>query len=260
MVPIRVHTILISTQHDETVTNEQIAQDLKEHVIKPVIPAQYLDDKTIFHLNPSGRFVIGGPHGDVGLTGRKIIIDTYGGWGAHGGGAFSGKDPTKVSYAIGVPEPLFVFVDTYKTRKIPDKDILVLIKENFDFRPGMIAINLDLKRGGNLRYLKTAAYVHFGWDDPDFTWETLLIKKKSMRKMWQPKLRFSKKHSGLWICPRGPVRMACQEAWAGSGPVRGGGVANQVRHGGVPRSGLQDDGPPDRPATARGSGGSQEAD
>ncbi|KAF3511821.1 hypothetical protein F2Q69_00001780 [Brassica cretica] len=199
MIPIRVHTVLISTQHDETVTNDEIAADLKEHVIKPVIPAKYLDENTIFHLNPSGRFVIGGPHGDAGLTGRKIIIDTYGGWGAHGGGAFSGKDPTKVdrsgayivrqaaksvvaaglarrcivqvSYAIGVPEPLSVFVDTYKTGTIPDKDILVLIKEAFDFRPGMMAINLDLKRGGNFRFQKTAAYGHFGREDPDFTWE-----------------------------------------------------------------------------------------
>ncbi|KAK7277507.1 hypothetical protein RJT34_22521 [Clitoria ternatea] len=207
MVPIRVHTVLISTQHDETVTNDQIAKDLKELVIKPVIPAEYLDDKTIFHLNPSGRFVIGGPHGDAGLTGRKIIIDTYGGWGAHGGGAFSGKDPTKVdrsgayivrqaaksvvasglarrcivqvSYAIGVPDPLSVFVDSYKTGKIPDKDILALIKENFDFRPGMIAINLDLMRGGNFRYQKTAAYGHFGRDDPDFTWETVKMLKPS---------------------------------------------------------------------------------
>ncbi|KAL1360068.1 hypothetical protein AAHE18_04G151500 [Arachis hypogaea] len=205
MIPIRVHTVLISTQHDETVTNDKIASDLKEHVIKPVIPAKYLDDKTIFHLNPSGRFVIGGPHGDAGLTGRKIIIDTYGGWGAHGGGAFSGKDPTKVdrsgayivrqaaksvvasgltrcclvqvSYAIGVPEPLSIFVDTYKTGKIPDKDILALIKENFDFRPGMIAINLDLMRGGNFRYQKTAAYGHFRRDDPDFTWETVKMLK-----------------------------------------------------------------------------------
>ncbi|CDY46742.1 BnaA03g16860D [Brassica napus] len=201
MIPIRVHTVLISTQHDETVTNDEIAADLKEHVIKPVIPAKYLDENTIFHLNPSGRFVIGGPHGDAGLTGRKIIIDTYGGWGAHGGGAFSGKDPTKVdrsgayivrqaaksvvaaglarrcivqvSYAIGVPEPLSVFVDTYKTGTIPDKDILVLIKEAFDFRPGMMAINLDLKRGGNFRFQKTAAYGHFGRDDPDFTWEVI---------------------------------------------------------------------------------------
>jgi S-adenosylmethionine synthetase len=205
MVPVRVHTVLISTQHDETVTNDEIAADLKEHVIKPVIPEKYLDEKTIFHLNPSGRFVIGGPHGDAGLTGRKIIIDTYGGWGAHGGGAFSGKDPTKVdrsgayivrqaaksvvasglarrcivqvSYAIGVPEPLSVFVDTYKTGKIPDRDILELIKENFDFRPGMIAINLDLMRGGNSRYQKTAAYGHFGRDDPDFTWETVKLLK-----------------------------------------------------------------------------------
>ena len=96
LIPQRVHTILISTQHNEDVTNEKIRADLMEHVIKPVVPAKYLDDKTIFHLNPSGRFVIGGPHGDAGLTGRKIIIDTYGGWGAHGGGAFSGKDPTKV--------------------------------------------------------------------------------------------------------------------------------------------------------------------
>uniref|UniRef100_A0A1D1XJN2 S-adenosylmethionine synthase n=1 Tax=Anthurium amnicola TaxID=1678845 RepID=A0A1D1XJN2_9ARAE len=200
MVPVRVHTVLISTQHDETVTNDEIAADLKEHVIKPVIPDKYLDQNTIFHLNPSGRFVIGGPHGDAGLTGRKIIIDTYGGWGAHGGGAFSGKDPTKVdrsgayivrqaakslvanglarrcivqvSYAIGVPEPLSVFVDTYGTGKIPDKDILQIVKNNFDFRPGMITINLDLKKGGD-RFIKTAAYGHFGRDDPDFTWEVV---------------------------------------------------------------------------------------
>ncbi|VAH76586.1 unnamed protein product [Triticum turgidum subsp. durum] len=173
---------------------------LTEHVIKPVIPEKYLDEKTIFHLNPSGRFVIGGPHGDAGLTGRKIIIDTYGGWGAHGGGAFSGKDPTKVdrsgayiarqaaksiiasglarrcivqiSYAIGVPEPLSVFVDSYGTGKIPDKEILKIVKENFDFRPGMISINLDLKKGGN-RFIKTAAYGHFGREDADFTWEVV---------------------------------------------------------------------------------------
>ncbi|KAH7302428.1 hypothetical protein KP509_23G072300 [Ceratopteris richardii] len=201
MVPIRVHTGLISSQHDETVTNDKIAADLKEFVIKPVIREKYLDEKTIFHLNPSGRFVIGGPHGDAGLTGRKIIIDTYGGWGAHGGGAFSGKDPTKVdrsgayvvreaaksvvasglarrcivqvSYAIGVPEPLSVFVDSYKTGVIPDSEILEIIKQNFDFRPGMIAINLDLRRGGDKRYQKTAAYGHFGRNDPDFTWETV---------------------------------------------------------------------------------------
>jgi len=173
-----------------------------EHVIKPVVPAKYLDDKTIYHINPSGRFVIGGPHGDAGLTGRKIIIDTYGGWGAHGGGAFSGKDPTKVdrsgayiarqaaksivasklarralvqvSYAIGVPEPLSIFVDTYGTGTKPDSEILELLKKKFDFRPGMMAINLDLCRGGNKRYQKTAAYGHFGRDDPDFTWEKVI--------------------------------------------------------------------------------------
>ncbi|KAL2485661.1 S-adenosylmethionine synthase 3 [Abeliophyllum distichum] len=186
IVPIRVHTVLISTQHDKTVTNEQIWRDLEEHVIKPVIPSKYLDDKTILRFNPLSRFLNGGPHEDAG----KIIVNTYGGWGAHGGGAFSGKDPTKVhrsgayiarqvaksvvalglarrcivqlSYAIGMPEPLSVFVDTYGTGKLSDKDIQELIKENFDFRPGMIAINLDLKRGGNFRYQKTAAYGHFG--------------------------------------------------------------------------------------------------
>ncbi|KAL2345083.1 hypothetical protein Fmac_006368 [Flemingia macrophylla] len=158
MILIRVHTVLISTQHDESVTNEQISKQLKEHVIKPVIAATYLDDKTIFHLNPSGKE-------DHLLT--------------LGSGAFSGKDPTKISHAIGVPEPLSVFVETHRTGKIPDKDILALIKENFDFRLGMIAINLDLMRGGNFRYQKTAAYGHFGRDDPDFTWETV--------KMLEPK-------------------------------------------------------------------------
>lgn len=162
MIPIRVHTILISTQHNEDVTNEKIREDIMEHVIKPVVPAKYLDDKTIYHINPSGRFVIGGPHGDAGLTGRKIIIDTYGGWGAHGGGAFSGKDPTKVdrsgayiarqaaksivaaglakralvqiSYAIGVAKPLSVFVDTYGTGTKPDHEILAAVEKVFDFR------------------------------------------------------------------------------------------------------------------------------
>lgn len=198
MVPQRVHTILISTQHSPDVTNEMIHKELMDKVIKPVVPSKYMDDQTIFHLNPSGRFCIGGPHGDAGLTGRKIIIDTYGGWGAHGGGAFSGKDPTKVdrsgayitrqaaksivaaklarralvqvSYAIGVPEPLSVFVDTYGTGNVPDKDILDKLKQAFDFRPGPIGRDLDLKRA---RYQKTAAYGHFGRDDPDFTWETV---------------------------------------------------------------------------------------
>ncbi|KAL3031081.1 hypothetical protein AAZX31_02G008700 [Glycine max] len=148
---------------------EEVGAGDREHVIKPVIPEKYLDDKTIFHLNPSGRFVIGGPHGDAGLTGRKIIIDTYCGWGAHGGGAFSGKDPTKVdrsgAYVARQQQ-------RFGTGKIPDKEILQLVKKNFDFRPGMITINLDLKRGGH-RFLKTAAYGHFGREDPDFTWEVV---------------------------------------------------------------------------------------
>merc|ERR1711862_658783 len=197
-VPKRVHTIVISTQHAEEVSNEQIHSDLMEHVIKPVVPAELMDDKTVFHLNPSGRFVIGGPHGDAGLTGRKIIIDTYGGWGAHGGGAFSGKDTTKVdrsaayaarwvakslvakglcrralvqlSYAIGVPYPLSVFVDSYGTAKDgrTDADLTQIVKKNFDLRPGCFIRDLNLQRP-ILR--KTAAYGHFGRDDNDFTWE-----------------------------------------------------------------------------------------
>jgi len=196
VIPQRVHTVVISTQHSEDVTNDEIRKGLMEQVIKPVIPAKYIDDKTIFHLNPSGRFVIGGPQGDAGLTGRKIIIDTYGGWGAHGGGAFSGKDPTKVdrsgayaarwiaksvvaaklakralvqiSYAIGVPEPLSVYIDTYGTGAKPDKEILEIIKKNFDLRPGCLARDLKLKRPF---YQKTATCGHFGRDDPDFSWE-----------------------------------------------------------------------------------------
>lgn len=197
-VPQRVHTVVISTQHSEDVTNEQIAADLKEHVIKTVIPEKYLDDKTIYHLNPSGRFVIGGPHGDAGLTGRKIIIDTYGGWGAHGGGAFSGKDTTKVdrsaayaarwcakslvgnglckralvqlSYAIGVPHPLSVFVDSYGTVKegMTDSQLTDIINKNFDLRAGCLQRDMDLMRPV---MRKTAAYGHFGREDPDFTWE-----------------------------------------------------------------------------------------
>jgi len=199
-IPLRVHTVVISTQHNEDITNEEIQKQLQEHVIKPVIPAEYLDEKTIYHLNPSGRFVIGGPHGDAGLTGRKIIIDTYGGWGAHGGGAFSGKDTTKVdrsaayaarwiakslvsaglchrtlvqlSYAIGVAHPLSVFVDTYGTGKTrcgkTDAEISEIVKNNFDLRPGCIIRDLNLRRP---ILKKTAAYGHFGRDDPDFTWE-----------------------------------------------------------------------------------------
>jgi len=197
MIPIRVHTIVISTQHDDGITNEKIGSDLMEQVIKPIVPAKYLTKDTIYHLNPSGRFVIGGPHGDAGLTGRKIIIDTYGGWGAHGGGAFSGKDPTKVdrsaayaarwiaksivhaklarrilvqvSYSIGVAEPLSLFVDTYGTGEKTDRELIDIIKKNFDLRPGIIIRDLKLTRP---IYQKTAAYGHFGRDDPDFTWET----------------------------------------------------------------------------------------
>mmetsp|Transcript_8187 Transcript_8187/g.7334 ORF Transcript_8187/g.7334 Transcript_8187/m.7334 type:complete len:388 (-) Transcript_8187:77-1240(-) len=199
-IPQRVHTIVISTQHSEEVTQEDIQKGLLEHVIKTVVPAEYLDEKTIYHLNPSGRFVIGGPHGDAGLTGRKIIIDTYGGWGAHGGGAFSGKDTTKVdrsaayaarwvaksivaaglahrvlvqlSYAIGVSYPLSIFVDTYGTGVLrsgkTDAQITEIVKNNFDLRPGAIIRDLNLRRPV-LR--KTAAYGHFGRNDPDFTWE-----------------------------------------------------------------------------------------
>lgn len=197
-VPQRVHTVVISCQHSEEVTNEQIKSDLMEHVVKQVIPEKYLDDKTVYHLNPSGRFVIGGPHGDAGLTGRKIIIDTYGGWGAHGGGAFSGKDTTKVdrsaayaarwiakslvaagmcrrclvqlSYAIGVSYPLSVFVDTYGTIKegMTETQLVEIVNKNFDLRPGGIIRDLDLRRP---MMRKTAAYGHFGREDPDFTWE-----------------------------------------------------------------------------------------
>ena len=198
MVPIRVHTIVISTQHDETVDNKQIDKDLREFVIKPVVDAKYLDAETRYLLNPSGRFVIGGPHGDAGLTGRKIIIDTYGGWGAHGGGAFSGKDPTKVdrsaayacrwiakslvaqklcrrvivqvSYAIGIAEPLAVFVDTYGTATDgrTDAQVLAIVKKNFKLGVGHIMEALDLCKP---RYSKSACYGHFGRNEPEFTWE-----------------------------------------------------------------------------------------
>jgi S-adenosylmethionine synthetase len=198
LVPVRVHTVVISVQHSPDVDNEKIRADLQKYVIVPTIPAKYLDDQTIYHLNPSGRFVIGGPQGDAGLTGRKIIVDTYGGWGAHGGGAFSGKDPSKVdrsaayaarwvakslvaaglaervivqvAYAIGVSHPLSLFVDTYGTAKDgrTDEEILEIIKKNFDLRPGMIIKELQLKRP---IYEKTAYHGHFGRNDPDFLWE-----------------------------------------------------------------------------------------
>lgn len=197
--PLRVHTVVISTQHSEEVTNEFMAKELHEKVINVVIPEDLRDDNTIYHLNPSGRFVIGGPQGDAGLTGRKIIIDTYGGWGAHGGGAFSGKDPTKVdrsgayaarwiakslvaagmcervlvqvSYSIAVAEPLSVFVDSYGTvaEGHTDEELTAVVTKNWDLRPGVVRRELDLMRP---IYEKTAYFGHFGRDDPDFTWET----------------------------------------------------------------------------------------
>lgn len=191
---LRVDTVVISTQHSAEVDNETIRKELKEKVIDAVIPAHYLDDRTVYHLNPSGRFVIGGPQGDAGVTGRKIIVDTYGGWGAHGGGAFSGKDWSKVdrsaaytarwiakslvhaklakralvqlSYAIGVPEPLSIFVDTYGTGAKSNQELLDIIKANFDLRPGKIVQDLNLFKP---IYRKTACYGHFGREE--FTWE-----------------------------------------------------------------------------------------
>jgi len=198
MVPQRVHTILISTQHSDDVTNEVLRKDLLEKVVKKVVPVQYVDSETVYHMNPSGRFVVGGPQGDAGLTGRKIIIDTYGGWGAHGGGAFSGKDTTKVdrsaayaarwaakslvagkfcrrvlvqvSYSIGISQPLSLFVDTYGTVSpgYTDEDLLDIVRNNFDFRPGCIQRDLQLKRP---IFRKTAAYGHFGRSESEFTWE-----------------------------------------------------------------------------------------
>lgn len=193
-VPLRVHTIVISCQHSPEVTIEKLRQDLMEHVIKPVVPAKFLDDNTIYHLNPSGLFVIGGPQGDAGLTGRKIIVDTYGGWGAHGGGAFSGKDYTKVdrsaayaarwvakslvkaglckrvlvqiSYAIGIAEPLSITIFSYGSSTKSEQELLEIVKNNFDLRPGKIVKDLDLKKP---IYKDTSCYGHFGRDE--FTWE-----------------------------------------------------------------------------------------
>eukprot|EP01121_Diplochlamys_sp_Union-15-3_P004516 TRINITY_DN146_c0_g1_i1.p1 TRINITY_DN146_c0_g1~~TRINITY_DN146_c0_g1_i1.p1 ORF type:complete len:422 (-),score=98.63 TRINITY_DN146_c0_g1_i1:63-1235(-) len=196
MKPQKVHTIVISTQHDDVVTQEQLRKDLLEYVIKPVVPSQYWHDGVKLHLNPSGRFVIGGPQGDAGLTGRKIIVDSYGGWGAHGGGAFSGKDPTKVdrsaayaarwiakslvaaklarrvlvqvSYAIGVAHPMSIYVNSYGTGAKSDAELLKVIEKNFDLRPGVIVKDLNLKRP---IYYKTARFGHFGRNEPEFTWE-----------------------------------------------------------------------------------------
>lgn len=194
--PQRVDTVLVSTQHDPGISQEQIRAEVIEHVIKAVIPAELLDDKTRFYVNPTGRFVVGGPMGDAGLTGRKIIVDSYGGIARHGGGAFSGKDPTKVdrsaayaaryvaknvvaagladrfeiqlSYAIGVAKPLSISFETFGTAKVADEVIHRLINESFDLRPGAIIRDLDLRRP---IYRSTAAYGHFGRNDLDLPWE-----------------------------------------------------------------------------------------
>ncbi|PWK16211.1 methionine adenosyltransferase [Tumebacillus permanentifrigoris] len=194
--PVRIDTIVISTQHAEEVTLEQIKKDLHEHIISAVIPAHLVDENTKYFINPTGRFVIGGPQGDAGLTGRKIIVDTYGGYARHGGGAFSGKDPTKVdrsaayaaryvaknivaagladkcevqlAYAIGVARPVSVMVDTFGTGKVADEKIEELVNANFDLRPAGIIKSLDLRRP---IYRQTAAYGHFGRNDLDVPWE-----------------------------------------------------------------------------------------
>jgi S-adenosylmethionine synthetase len=196
--PMRVHTVVLSTQHSPDVKYETLKRDMIEKVIKKVIPAKLLDKKTIYHVNPTGRFVIGGPHGDTGVTGRKIIVDTYGGHGGHGGGAFSGKDPSKVdrsaayasrwiaknivaaglakrckiqvSYAIGIAKPLSVHVETYGTGVLPDQKIAKIIENVFDLRPAAIIDSLKLKRP---IYRETARNGHFGRNLPDFAWEKL---------------------------------------------------------------------------------------
>jgi S-adenosylmethionine synthetase len=194
--PVRVDTVVISTQHSDTVPYEDLRHAIMEYVIKPIIPAHMLDAKTKYHINPTGRFVIGGPMGDAGLTGRKIIVDSYGGYSRHGGGAFSGKDPSKVdrsacymaryiaknivaaglasraevqlAYAIGVAEPVSVMVDTFGTATIPEEKITELVRQNFSLTPKSIIETLDLRRPV---YKQTAAYGHFGRTGPGFTWE-----------------------------------------------------------------------------------------
>ena len=194
--PLRLEAVVLSTQHDEEVTQEQIHEDIKKYVFEPVLPKELIDDETRFYINPTGRFVIGGPHGDAGLTGRKIIVDTYGGYARHGGGAFSGKDCTKVdrsaayaaryvaknivaagiadkceiqlSYAIGVAQPTSIMVDTFGTGKLSDEKLVEIVRENFDLRPAGIIKMLDLRRP---IYKQTAAYGHFGRNDLDLPWE-----------------------------------------------------------------------------------------
>ncbi|KAI0459618.1 S-adenosylmethionine synthetase [Xylaria acuta] len=195
VVPLRVHTIVISAQHGPEISTEQLRKELKSKIIEPVIPSQYIDEETVLHLQPSGQFIIGGPQGDAGVTGRKIIVDTYGGWGAHGGGAFSGKDFSKVdrsaaylarwvakslihaklarralvqlSYAIGVAEPCSIYVDSYGTSDKTSEELVEIVKANFDMRPGPIAKQLDLVKP---IYNQTAKFGHFGTNQ-SFTWE-----------------------------------------------------------------------------------------
>jgi S-adenosylmethionine synthetase len=194
--PVRVQAVVVSTQHSPEVSHEQIRREVIDRIIHPVVPAAYLDDRTAYHVNPTGKFVIGGPHGDSGLTGRKIIVDTYGGYGRHGGGAFSGKDPTKVdrsasymaryiaknlvaagladkvevqlAYAIGVAEPVSVRVDTFGTAVIPEEKIERLVRNEFKLTPFAIIQSLDLRRP---IYQRTAAFGHFGREEPGFSWE-----------------------------------------------------------------------------------------
>jgi S-adenosylmethionine synthetase len=204
--PSRVHTVVISTQHDPNVTQKKIKEDVIRYVIKPVIPEGLLDKETVILVNPTGRFEIGGPHGDTGLTGRKIIVDTYGGKAPHGGGAFSGKDPSKVdrsaayaarhiaknivasgladecliqvAYAIGVREPVSIHVDTRGTGRIPDSELDKAIIKEIDMTPGGIIRRLNLRRP---IYRKTASYGHFGRNDKDFTWEKLDLVDKLLK-------------------------------------------------------------------------------
>jgi S-adenosylmethionine synthetase len=195
--PIRIDSVVISAQHSPEVTLKDMTEDIIEKVIKPTIPSEILDEEHVkYYVNPTGRFVVGGPMGDTGLTGRKIIVDSYGGVGSHGGGSFSGKDPTKVdrsgaymsryiaknivasgiadrvqlqmAYAIGMPEPVSVLVDTFGTGRMPSEDIVRIIRKNFDLSPKGMIETLDLRRP---IFKKTAAYGHFGRNDPDFTWE-----------------------------------------------------------------------------------------
>ena len=196
--PVRLEAVVLSTQHDPDVTQEQIHEDIKKYVFDPILPAELIDENTKFFINPTGRFVIGGPHGDAGLTGRKIIVDTYGGYARHGGGAFSGKDCTKVdrsaayaaryvaknivaagladkceiqlSYAIGVAQPTSIMADTFGTGKVSDEKLVEIIRENFDLRPAGIIKMLNLRRP---IYKQTAAYGHFGRNDLDLPWEKL---------------------------------------------------------------------------------------